>query len=213
MDNYEITAFHLDNSRSRSIFPIPMRCLIIGSSGSGKTNLLCNIILKYWIHYKNLYIFARSIDQPIYEKMKAVFNSIDKIEAHITDDGIISVDDCEPDSLAIFDDYILDKQDKIKEYFIRSRSKNISCIYIGQNYSLLDLQVIRTNSNFLIIFKQPNFYIKKIWNDFISNDMTFEEFKSICSICWKLKFGFISIDLINNHIYNKFDSLNVNDQG
>lgn len=37
---YEITLFHLnDNSKSKSVHPTPMRCLIIGSSGSGKTNL------------------------------------------------------------------------------------------------------------------------------------------------------------------------------
>lgn len=52
MDNYEIKVFHLDknkDNKSKSIFPTPMRCLIVGSSGSGKTNLLFNIIINYWV--------------------------------------------------------------------------------------------------------------------------------------------------------------------
>jgi len=165
MDNkYEITLFHLnDNSKSESVLPIPMRCLIIGSSGSGKTNLLCNIIIKYWIPYENLYIYTKNIEQPIYESIKEVFAKLNNVEVYITNEDIISVDECKPDSLVVFDDYILDKQDRIKEYFIRSRSKNISLIYVSQNYSLLDLKAIRTNCNFLIIFKQSDFYIRRIF--------------------------------------------------
>jgi len=205
---YEITLFHLnDNSKTESILPIPMRCLIIGSSGSGKTNLLCNIIIKYWIPYENLYIFTKNIEQPIYESIKEVFANLNNVKVYITNEEIISVDDCKPDSLVVFDDYILDKQDRIKEYFVRSRSKNISCIYISQNYSLLDLKAIRTNCNFLIIFKQSDFYIGRIWKDFLSNDIVFDKFKSLCSTCWKNKFGFISIDLTDIHIYNRFKKI------
>jgi len=205
---YEITLFHLDdNIISESIFPIPMRCLIIGSSGSGKTNLLSNIIIKYWIPFENLYIFTKNIKQPIYEKMKNVFDGVDDVETYISNEEIVSVDDCESDSLVVFDDYILDKQDRIKDYFVRSRSKNISCIYISQNYSLLDLKAIRTNCNFLIIFKQSDFYIRRIWKDFLSNDIAFDKFKSLCSTCWKNKFGFISIDLTDICIYNRFKKI------
>jgi len=48
------------------------------------------------------------------KKIKEVFNNIIKIEAHITDDGIISVDQCKPNSLVIFAVFILDKQVRIK---------------------------------------------------------------------------------------------------
>jgi len=204
MDNYVVTyEFERDN-RSISLFPKPVRCLIIGPSGSGKTNLIFNIVTKYWIHYDNLYVFTKNINQPVYEKMKEVFTYVDNIEAFITDEDIISVDDCKSNSLVIFDDYILDKQDMMKDYFIRSRSKNISCIYISQNYGLLDLKTIRQNCNFLIIFKQLDFYTKKIWKDLISSVIGFDKFKSLCLACWKLEFGFISINLTNNKIYNKF---------
>ena len=132
-NNYEIKVFNLvkDNDIPNSLFPRPMRCLIIGSSGSGKTNLLFNIIVNYWVPFDNLYIFTKNIEQPIYEGMKEIFvnlkNEIYK-EVYITNEEIISVDDCKPNSLVVFDDYILEKQERMKDYFVRSRSKNISCI-------------------------------------------------------------------------------------
>jgi len=61
-NNYEIKVFNLDKDKdntSESIFPTPIRCLIIGSSGSGKTNLLSNIIINYWVPFDNLYIFTK----------------------------------------------------------------------------------------------------------------------------------------------------------
>jgi len=57
--------------------------------------------------------------------MKEVFAGLDSVEVNITNEDIISVDECKSNSLVVFDDYILDKQDRMKEYFIRSRSKNI----------------------------------------------------------------------------------------
>lgn len=40
-------------------------------------------------------------------------------------------------SLIVLDD-LFEKQSLIREYFVRDRSKNISCIYLSQNYSLID---------------------------------------------------------------------------
>lgn len=205
---YTITPFKCgDEKYSKSIFPfpLPLRCLILGKSGSGKTTVLWNIITKYWVDYKNLYIFTKSIDQPIYDNLKEIFEEdLNEIETHFYDscDDIISVDDCKPNSLVIFDDCLLEKQEIIKEYFVRSRPKNISCIYLSQNYSLVDLQVIRTNLNFTIIFEQGSHYVKKIWEDLIGSDKTLEEFKNLCNKSWKNKHGFVSIDLKDRRYYN-----------
>lgn len=206
MSNYKITPFKCTKETSNSLFPLPLRCLILGKSGSGKTTLLWNIITKYWIPYTNLYVFTKSIDQPIYIELQKIFNGMDNIETHFFDncDDIISVDECKPNSLVIFDDCVLEKQSKIKEYFVRSRPKDISCIYLSQNYSLVDRQVIRTNLNFLVIFKQDMYYTKKIWQDFLGSDKTIEEFEEFCTKCWKDKYGFATIDLSNNCYYNQF---------
>lgn len=206
MNKYKITPFKCLEQTSNSLFPLPLRCLIIGKSGSGKTTLLWNIITKYWIPYENLYIFTKSIEQPIYIKLKEVFEKTDNIETNFFDncDEIISVDECKTNSLVIFDDCLLEKQMKIKEYFVRSRPKNISCIYLSQNFALVDKQVIRTNLNFLIIFKQDKHYTKKIWEEFVGSDKTINEFVEFCDKCWKEKYGFVCIDLLNSKYYNQF---------
>lgn len=206
MNKYKITPFKCLEQTSNSLFPLPLRCLILGKSGSGKTTLLWNIITKYWIPYINLYIFTKSIEQPIYIKLKEVFEKTDNSETHFFDncDDIISVDECKANSLVIFDDCLLEKQTKIKEYFVRSRPKNISCIYLSQNFALVDKQVIRTNLNFLVIFKQDKHYTKKIWGEFVGSDKTIKEFVEFCDKCWKEEYGFVSIDLLNSKYYNQF---------
>lgn len=212
MKKYKITPIKfISEDDTKCLFPLPVRCLILGKSGSGKTTLLWNIITKYWIPYENLYIFTKSLEQPIYEKLQEIFVDIEDIDTNFYDncDDIMSVDECRPNSLIIFDDCVLEKQNKIKEYFVRSRPKNISCIYISQCYSLVDLQVIRTNLNFLIMFKQSDHYIKKVWEDLLGSDLTLEKLKEYCNVCWKKEFGFCSIDLQRRRYMNQLSVTDV----
>ncbi|CAH1110489.1 unnamed protein product [Psylliodes chrysocephalus] len=208
MNKFKITPFKENVPNQSNLFPTPLRCLIIGKSGSGKTTILWNVITKYWIPYESLLIFTKSIDQSIYQELQEIFAGIDNIESHFYDncDDIINVDECKPNSLVIFDDCILEKQQTIKDYFVRSRPKNISCIYLTQCYSMVNLQIIRTNSNFLIIFKQSQYYVKKIWEDFIT-EMTLNDFYTFCKQGWEYDYGFVCINLKNNKFYNKFENV------
>lgn len=201
---YKITPIPLKLNEKRDkncLFPTPLRCLIVGGSGSGKTTLIWNIITKNWLIYKNLYIFSKSINQPAYIELKKIYTQIEEeIGKEIAFffnncEDIIPLDDCEQNSLIIFDDCILEQQTVIKEYFVRGRHKNISCIYLSQCYSLVDLKTIRNNLNFLCIFKQKKHYVKMIYNDFIGSDVKFERFQTICTRCWNDDYGFVSIDL------------------
>lgn len=210
MDKVKVKFFIEDENKKKSLFELPSRVLIIGPSGCGKTNLLYNLIINYWIPYLNLYIFTKNIEQPVYKKIKKIFDDIPSINTHFSNDEIISVDDCEPNSLVIFDDFLKEKQDMIIEYFIRSRSKNISVIYLTQSYTSVDIKTIRNNLNVLIVFNQSNYYIEKIWSDLISEDVPLEKFKEINrTYCKKYdkktkikSYGFITIDLIKNLIYD-----------
>ena len=210
MDKVKVKFFIEDENKKKSLFELPSRVLIIGPSGCGKTTLLYNLIINYWIPYLNLYIFTKNIEQPIYKKIKKIFDDIPSINTHFSNDEIISVDDCEPNSLVIFDDFLKEKQDMIIEYFIRSRSKNISVIYLTQSYTSVDIKTIRNNLNVLIVFNQSNYYIEKIWSDLISEDVPLKKFKEINrTYCKKYdkkskikSYGFITIDLIKNLIYD-----------
>lgn len=117
-------------------------------------------------HIKILIFLQNKIEQPIYKKFQEVFNNIE-IKLNFSDQDIILLDECKPNSLIVFDDYILENQSKIEEYFVRGRHKNISCIYLSQSYSMVDLKVKRTNCNFLVVFKLSNHYINKFGKIFV----------------------------------------------
>ena len=54
------------NKNHKRIFQLPLRCLIMGKSGCGKTTLLYNLIIKEWsIPFHYLYIFFKTSEQNI----------------------------------------------------------------------------------------------------------------------------------------------------
>ena len=131
------------------------RMLIIGSSGSGKTNALLNLIQKQ--NNDNpivkIYLHAKDLSEPKYQLLEKHENAgiknyndpIGFIEYSNTMDDVYSnIDDCNPKRkrkiLIVFDDMIADTmtnnrfQAIIKELFIRCRKLNISLVFIIQSY-------------------------------------------------------------------------------
>lgn len=206
MNFIEIKPPKTDREKKKSLFPLPMRGIISGSSGSGKTTVMLSIILNHWTNYEHLYIFTKSLDQPIYNDLIEIFEGIPEIETHFSDTDIISIDECKPNSLIFIDDWPLKDLNDVFEMFRRSRPKNISVFYLTQCYTTANLQNIRNNLSILILFKSTH-YVKKIWEDFLSNTISLNEFKTLCSTCWKNDYGFITIDLKNNRFYYKLEKL------
>ena len=131
----------------------PYRILIIGGSGSGKTNTLLNLINEQR-DIDKIYLYAKDLSEPKYEYLiknrenagikhlndsKAFIecsNTMDDVYENISDDNLsrkIKV-------LIIFDDMIVDIMSNkkfqaiIKELFIRCRKLNISLVFITQSY-------------------------------------------------------------------------------
>jgi len=55
-------------------------------------------------------------------------------------------------NLMIFDDLLLQKQNKCEAYNVRGRHSNCDCLYLSQNYFKLPRQTIRENANFFCLF-------------------------------------------------------------
>ena len=122
----------------------PYRILIIGASGSGKTNALLNLINEQ-DDIDKIYLYAKDLSKPKYEYLikkredvgiKHVNNPNAFIECSNTmDDVYENIDDYNPSRkrkiLIVFDDMIADImtnkkiQTIIKELFIRCRKLNI----------------------------------------------------------------------------------------
>ena len=113
-------------------------------------------------------------------------------------ENLISVDECEHLACHFYDCVNTNQQSLIKDFYVRGRHKNTSTIYLTQNYTKIDRQLIRTNLNYLCIFKQHKNYTEDIYDECVESDFTFKEFQAICDSCWKEDYGFLSIDLTKN---------------
>ena len=127
----------------------PYRILIIGGSGSGKTNTLLNLINEQ-NDIDKIYLYARDLSEPKYEYLikkredagiKHLNNPNAFIECSNTmDDVYENINDYNPirkrKKIIVFDDMIADImtskkfQAIIKELFVRCRKLNISLVFI-----------------------------------------------------------------------------------
>ena len=77
-------------------------------------------------------------------------------------------------NLMIFDDLLLQKQNKGEAYYVRGRHSNCDCLYSKQNYFKLPCQTIRENANFFCLLPHDQKNIDHIFKDHVSQDMTKE---------------------------------------
>jgi hypothetical protein len=89
---------------------------------------------------------------------------------------------------------VCDSQSIIRDYFCFGRHRNIDCFYLSQTYSSIPKQLIRDNANLIIVFQQDKTNLKHIHDDHVNVDMSFEQFKDLCSLCWNDSYGFLVID-------------------
>ena len=152
----------------------PCRILIIGGSGSGKTNALLNLINNQ-PDIDKMYLYAKN---PYKAKYQYLINKHEKVGSdHFDDhkafmeyandmhDVYKNIEDHNPGKnrkvLIVFDDMIADminnkKLDSIvTELFIRGRKLNISIAFITQSYFKVPKDV-RLNSTHFFIMKIPN---------------------------------------------------------
>ena len=109
-------------------------------------------------------------------------------------------------NLMIFDDLLLEKQNKCESYYIRGRHSNVDCFYLSQNYFKLPRQTIRENANFICLFPQDLKNINHIYNDHVGQDMSKEEFRKLCKTAWEKPHGFVVIDLTSKKQNGKYRS-------
>ena len=150
------------------------RILIVGGSGSGKTNALLNLINNQ-PDIDKIYLYAKD---PYEKKYQYLINQREKVGLnHFNDpkafmkysndmqDVYKNIDDYNPIKkrkiIIVFDDMIADiiNNDKLNpivtELFTRGRKLNISIVFITQSYFKVPKDV-RLNSTHFFIMKIPN---------------------------------------------------------
>jgi Poxvirus A32 protein. len=178
------------------LFPMTLRCLVIGPSNCGKTNVIMNLLEHInGLKFENVCVCSKSLNQDKYIYLKDLLKPIKGIgykEFSSTED-LMEPSKAPPNSVFIFDDVACDKQDIVRDYFCRGRHNNVDCFYLCQTYVKIPKHLIRDNANSFVIFKQDDINLKHLYQEHIGTDMSFEQFKEMCSLCWTRPFGFVSI--------------------
>jgi hypothetical protein len=137
---------------------IPFRMLIVGASGSRKTNTALDIIQKCGDTFFNITICCRNGDEPLYKLLKKNIPADQLSIVEIEGDDLqkipkINKIDKKHPSLVVFDDLVLVKdQETICEFFIRARKVNCSIMYLTQAYYETP-KTIRSNCNYIVLKK------------------------------------------------------------
>ena len=162
------------NSKWPYIPDLPYRILIIGGSGSGKTNALLNLINNQ-PDIDKIYLYAKD---PYEKRYQYLINKREKVGLNLFNDPKAfmeysndmqdvykNIEDYNPikkrKALIIFDDMIVDMINNnklnpvITELVIRGRKLNISIVFITQSFFKVPKDV-RLNSTHFFIMKIPN---------------------------------------------------------
>lgn len=169
------------------LLPDSIRCIICGPSNCGKSNLMFTLLTdEKGLKYANLYIFSTSLEQPKYKLLAQIMANIPQIGFHTfsNSEDVMSPAQAAPNSIMVFDDVACDSQDQMRAYFSMGRHRSIDCFYLCQTYSRIPKQLLRDNSNLIILFKQDELNLKHVYDEHVGTDMTFVRFKEFCAECW-----------------------------
>ena len=180
-----------------AMLPNTIRAIICGPSNCGKTNVLINLLeCPHGVHFENVYVYSKSLQQPKYRYLENLLSSMDEIGyfTFSNNSDVIPPSEARPNSIFVFDDVACDKQDVVREYFSMGRHSNVDCFYLCQSYARIPKHLIRDNANLLILFKQDGTNLKHVYNDHVNTDMSYDDFSELCRDCWQRDYGFLMID-------------------
>ena len=190
----------------------PYRILIIGGSGSGKTNTLLHLI-KEQDDIDKIYLYGKDLSEPKFEYLIKNCENIGTKHlndskafigfSNTMDDVYENIDDYNPSRkrkiLIVFDDMIADImtnkkfQSIIKELFIRCRKLNISLVFITQSYFSVSKDV-RLNSTHYLIMKIN--HKRELQNTATNHsaDIDYKDFMKIYRECTRKQYSILTID-------------------
>ena len=191
---------------------VPFNMNVYGSSNSGKTNVLLNIVAFYKKIFKDrIVVFTASRNGSLYSLIKnhgaKIYNSLtdsedgDVLGKLMTfQKGLKENGDKPKNVLVIFDDWISDssfnkKRNIYDKLFSMGRHYNLSIICTSQQFTLLP-STLRRLAWYNIIFKISNNVEKKMMVGEMCNtvDMNEIEFEKVYRDCVSDPYSFIYID-------------------
>lgn len=165
-----------DTNLNKYAFRPFKHAVLCGSTGSGKTNILLNLLTKPgYSSFCELYIFAKDIHEDAYDYLTNYFAEVErkintKLKTQMKDNyyepckifhisnelkDLPKLEEFEGERkkrIIVFDDMLNEKnQEGVKDYMIRSRKLGCQVIYLTQAYFLTP-KIIRDNSSYVLFF-------------------------------------------------------------
>jgi len=192
------TKYHNPFFQINHPFDIPARILIVGNSGSGKSTLVLEILRRMADTFGHIHLICMNKEEPLYRYLHSKLKPEElTIYEGIENIPVLDKLDKYLQHIVIFDDLVLEKkQDKIEEYFIRSRkiAKGVTCIYLTQTYFGVP-KVIRLNCNYIICKKLSSTRdLKMMMKDF-SLGLESQELIDIYKYCTSDPKDFLLVDI------------------
>ena len=211
-DNY-VNENRTEHNKNWSYIPDhPYRILVIGGSGSGKTNVLLNLIEKQpdigkiYLYAKDLYEAKYQYLIKIHEKVGIDYHNDPRAYTqysnnmhHVYKNINFYKPDEENKILIVFDDMIADMINNKKlnsivaELFIRGRKLNISPVFITQSYCKVP-KGVRLNINHFFVSKIPNRRELREIAQNHSPDISTKDFTNIYRKCTVEPYSFLVND-------------------
>ena len=134
---------------------IPMRMCICAPSGSGKTNLLVNLISVFSRGdgtFQSITIITRNKDESLYRWLETLSDQI-VIKEGLNNTPPLDKFDKEYNHLVVWDDLVLNKDlSMVEQYYIRARKLNVSVIFLSQSFFKIP-KIIRNNCSYMVLLK------------------------------------------------------------
>lgn len=164
---------------------VPFRSVVIGSSGSGKTNFLLNLIHTMSGTFNHIYIYSQA-SEPLYDYLESkIPDSMLTIRYGLQHCRDFNEENYYGQSLVVFDDMVNEKsQQIIQELYIRGRkiANGVSLIYLTQSYYRVP-KIIRGQCNYIFILKvSGNRDLKMILNEYALG-ATVEQLQKLYQYC------------------------------
>lgn len=194
---------------------IPFRMLIVGTSGSMKTNTALDIIQKMADTFYSITLLCRAADEPLYKFLrskvpKEQLKIIEIEKDNLSDFPTIESFDKSVPHLVIFDDLVLLKdQSVIEEFFIRCRKFNICVMYLAQSYFKTP-KTIRINCNYILLKKIPSINdLKAILREYALG-VSLDELEGMYNDCTSNPLHWLTISMDNppdKRFYRAYDQI------
>ena len=180
---------------------IPFRMLIVGKSGSMKTNTLKFIVDTMKGTFKKIFVVTANANEPLYNLMQQ--EEPDLIQISEGMDTVPALDSFSPEAgvnyLIVFDDMLTSPNLKpVSDYYIRCRKMNMSAVFISQSYYFenKEYKIMRKQCDYIVIKQvQGERDLKMIIKEY-SIDLVWEKFNRLyLTITYKNPADFLMVDL------------------